>query len=85
MVNAATIAQRKDGVLLVNVSRGGIFNTQEMFDALKSGKIAKIEMDVYELEHDVFFVDHSQIRQLIICCVSSFKTREWYLRRTRPF
>ncbi len=60
MVNAATIAQMRDRVLLVNVSRGGIFNTQEVFDALKSGKIAKLGMDVYEFEHDVFFVDRSQ-------------------------
>ncbi|HEY1007861.1 MAG TPA: NAD(P)-dependent oxidoreductase [Sphingobacteriaceae bacterium] len=60
MVNAATIARMKDGVMLINVSRGAVFHSEEVLDALQSGKISRIGMDVYEFEHDVFFHDHSR-------------------------
>ncbi len=60
MVNADSIARMKDGVMLINVSRGAVFHSEEVLDALQSNKISKIGMDVYEFEHDVFFHDHSR-------------------------
>ncbi len=60
MVNAETISRMKDGVILINVSRGAVFNSKDVYDALQSGKINKIGMDVYEFEHNVFFFDHSR-------------------------
>lgn len=59
MVNAEAIEKMIDGVMLINVSRGAVFNSDEVFKALQSGKISKIGMDVYEFEHNVFFFDHS--------------------------
>ncbi len=58
MVNLETIKKMKDGVMLINVSRGAIFNSKDVFTALQSGKIGKIGMDVYEFEQGVFFSDH---------------------------
>lgn len=60
MVDAASIARMKDGVMLINVSRGAVFHSEEVLDALQSGKISQLGMDVYEFEHDVFFHDHSR-------------------------
>ena len=60
MVNAKTISKMKDGVMLINVSRGAIFNTKEVFNALQDEKISKLGMDVYEFEHNVFFFNHSK-------------------------
>ncbi len=59
LVNAECIAKMKDGVMLINVSRGAVFNSQDVYDALETGKIGKLGMDVYEFEHNVFFFDHS--------------------------
>ncbi|MDF3078959.1 MAG: 2-hydroxyacid dehydrogenase [Sphingobacteriaceae bacterium] len=60
MVNAETIRQMKDGVVLINVSRGAVFNSADVFAALQDEKISKIGMDVYEFEQNVFFFDHSR-------------------------
>ncbi len=60
MVDAESIAAMKKGVMLINVSRGAVFNSQDVYDALQTGLVSKIGMDVYEFEHNVFFYDHSQ-------------------------
>ena len=50
MINKNTIDQMKDGVLLLNASRGGLFDESALLDGLNSGKIAGIGLDVYETE-----------------------------------
>lgn len=50
MVNADTIAKMKDGVLLINVARGGLFDTQAVLEALNSGKLGGLALDVIEGE-----------------------------------
>jgi D-lactate dehydrogenase len=49
----------KQGVALLNTSRGGLIDTRAVIDALKSGKIAHLGLDVYEEEADLFFEDNS--------------------------
>jgi D-lactate dehydrogenase len=49
----------KDGVMLVNTSRGGLMNTSAVLTALKKHKIAYLGLDVYEQEGSLFFDDHS--------------------------
>ncbi|HIH97875.1 MAG TPA: hydroxyacid dehydrogenase [Thermoplasmata archaeon] len=49
-VSKKEFAQMKDGVLLVNCSRGGIVDENALYDAIKSGKVARAAMDVYEIE-----------------------------------
>jgi D-lactate dehydrogenase len=58
MVNRDTISKMKDGVMLINVSRGAVFNSKDVYDALQRNKISKIGMDVYEFEHNLFFFNH---------------------------
>ncbi|MFA7256264.1 MAG: 2-hydroxyacid dehydrogenase [Kiritimatiellales bacterium] len=59
MINAARLAQMKDGVMLINTSRGALIQTQDLIDALKSGKIGFAGLDVYEEEDEYFFEDRS--------------------------
>jgi D-3-phosphoglycerate dehydrogenase len=48
--NDYAFSKMKDGAILVNVSRGGIVDTQAMNRALKNGKLAKAALDVFEQE-----------------------------------
>lgn len=50
MIAAEEIAAMKDGVVLVNCARGGIYDERALADALKSGKVAAAAVDVYEQE-----------------------------------
>ena len=59
VVNASTIAKMKDGVMLINTSRGGLVDTRALIDGLKSGKIGSAGLDVYEEEAGIFFHDVS--------------------------
>jgi len=59
LVNADTLRLMKDGVMLINTSRGGLIDTQAVIDALKSKRIGLLGLDVYEQEADLFFKDLS--------------------------
>ena len=59
MINAAAIARMKNGVMLINTSRGALLDTLSIIDALKSGKVGYIGLDVYEEEEQIFFEDRS--------------------------
>lgn len=59
MINKESIAKMKDGVLLVNSSRGGLINTEDLIEGLKNGKFAGVGLDVCEKEHEYFFDDHT--------------------------
>lgn len=50
MVNADTISKMKDGVRIVNVSRGPIMDEQALIAGLESGKIHSVGLDVFEVE-----------------------------------
>jgi D-3-phosphoglycerate dehydrogenase len=50
LINTATIAQMKDGVRIINCARGGIVNEADLYEALKSGKVASAAFDVFEKE-----------------------------------
>jgi D-3-phosphoglycerate dehydrogenase len=42
--------QMKDGVMIINCARGGIIDEQALYDAVVSGKVAGVALDVYENE-----------------------------------
>jgi D-3-phosphoglycerate dehydrogenase len=50
MIGAREIALMKDGVIILNVARGGIVNEAALLGGLKSGKVALAAVDVYSEE-----------------------------------
>ncbi len=50
LISAATIAQMKDGAVLINTARGGLLNEQDVADALRSGKLKAAAVDVVSYE-----------------------------------
>ncbi|NUW58169.1 2-hydroxyacid dehydrogenase [Cronobacter muytjensii] len=59
LLNQNAFEQMKDGVMIINTSRGGLVDSQAAIEALKSQKIGALGMDVYENERDLFFEDKS--------------------------
>lgn len=59
MINASSIAKMKERVILINTSRGGLINTEDLIEGIKNHKIGSAGLDVYEEEGDYFFEDFS--------------------------
>ncbi|MCX8955958.1 2-hydroxyacid dehydrogenase [Erwinia psidii] len=59
LLNMSAFEQMKNGVMIINTSRGGLIDSQAAIDALKIQKIGSLGMDVYENERDLFFEDKS--------------------------
>ncbi|PWJ39348.1 2-hydroxyacid dehydrogenase [Sediminitomix flava] len=60
MINKYTLNLMKDGAMLINTSRGGLIDTMDAIDALKSGKLGSLGIDVYEQEEGLFFHNLSE-------------------------
>ncbi|MBK9138469.1 MAG: 2-hydroxyacid dehydrogenase [Verrucomicrobia bacterium] len=59
LVRWETIELMKPGVILINVSRGALIETRALIEALKSGRLGGVALDVYEEEEGIFFEDLS--------------------------
>lgn len=59
MINNKSINKMKDGVCIINTSRGALIDTKDLIEGLKSKKIKGVGLDVYEEEDDLFFEDLS--------------------------
>jgi len=60
LLNPATLARLKPGTHLINTSRGKLVDTAAVIEALKSGHLGGVALDVYEEEEGIFFEDHSE-------------------------
>lgn len=74
IINDQSVQQMKKGVMLINTSRGALIDTRSVIQALKSGTIGSLGIDVYEQEEKIFFRDLSEkiIKDDIITRLSSF-------------
>lgn len=59
IISDASLQKMKDGIFLINTSRGGLVDSKAAITGLKSGKISALALDVYEEESGIFFYDHS--------------------------
>lgn len=59
IINRSTIDHMKQGVYLVNTSRGSLIDTDALIDGLVAGKFGGVGLDVYEEEEGIFYEDKS--------------------------
>lgn len=59
LIGEQNLKSLKQGVMLINTSRGGLLDTRAVIEGLKSGQIGALGLDVYEEEADLFFEDQS--------------------------
>lgn len=59
LINIDTIRQMKDGVILVNTSRGALVKTDDLIEGIRMHKFAGVGLDVYEEETNNVFEDRS--------------------------
>ncbi|HEX7873482.1 MAG TPA: 2-hydroxyacid dehydrogenase [Sphingobium sp.] len=55
LIDAAALSRARDGVQIVNTSRGALIDTAALIAALKNHKVGGVALDVYEQEADLFF------------------------------
>ena len=58
MIGKDTIAQMKDGVVIVNTARGGLIDSQALIAGIESGKVGAAGLDVVENEFGLYYYDH---------------------------
>lgn len=63
MISEAEFDKMKDGIIIVNASRGGILNEAALLQALESGKVRAAAIDVFEKEppEDFALIDHPNV------------------------
>jgi D-lactate dehydrogenase len=59
LISTDTLGAMKRGAFLINTSRGGLVNTRAAIEALKTGRLGALGLDVYEEEASLFFEDRS--------------------------
>lgn len=59
ILNEDAFSKMKDGVFIVNTSRGALIDTDALIAALNSGKVRGAGLDVYEEEAELFYEDFS--------------------------
>jgi D-3-phosphoglycerate dehydrogenase len=75
MINAASIAKMKKGVLILNCARGEIVNTNDMVAALKSGQVGGYGTDVLDQEPPP--ADHPLLKLPNVVCTPHVASRTY--------
>lgn len=74
LINAGTLELMKPGVMLINTGRGALIDAPAVVDALKTGQVGYLGIDVYEQEEHLFFHDLSEtiVQDDVIARLMSF-------------
>ncbi|MDN3616316.1 MAG: 2-hydroxyacid dehydrogenase [Vibrio gallaecicus] len=59
LLDATAFGKMKDGVMIVNTSRGELLDSTAAIEALKQSRIGALGLDVYDNEKELFFQDKS--------------------------
>ncbi|WP_165674212.1 2-hydroxyacid dehydrogenase [Metapseudomonas otitidis] len=61
LINSHSLQRMKHGAMLINTGRGALVETPALIEALKSGQLGYLGLDVYEEEANLFFEDRSDL------------------------
>jgi D-lactate dehydrogenase len=61
IINSDRINLMKKGVVLLNVSRGGLVDSEALMAGLENAQLGAVGMDVYENEGELFFTDWTDL------------------------
>ncbi len=78
MINKDSIAKMKDGVLLVNTSRGGLINTEDLLVAVKAGKFRGVGLDVCEKNMNISMKTEAILQTKTLYCKNYYKMKELF-------
>ncbi len=59
LIDEGALRSMREGVMIINTSRGGLIDTRAVIEGLKTGRVGHLGLDVYEEEGDLFFEDLS--------------------------
>ncbi|MEA4833173.1 D-lactate dehydrogenase [bioreactor metagenome] len=59
IINKDSFTQMKDGIVIINTSRGALIDAEELITAIKTHKVGGAALDVYEEERTLFYEDFS--------------------------
>jgi len=59
IVDSKSLGLMKEGVFLINTSRGALIDSKALLEAIKDGKVGGAGLDVYEEESEFFYEDFS--------------------------
>lgn len=59
LIDDKALSGMKDGVVLINTSRGSLIDAEALLEGIKTRKVGAACLDVYEEESDLFFEDNS--------------------------
>lgn len=57
MINETSLSMMKNGVILINTARGTLIDTDALIDAIESGKIGHVALDVLEKEDGLYYIN----------------------------
>ena len=60
LIDQKALEKMRDGVTIINTSRGKLVDTKAIINRLKNGKVGLLGLDVYEEEEALFFEDFSE-------------------------
>ena len=60
IINKKSLQMMKDGVYILNTSRGRLIESESLYEAIKNGKVGAAGLDVYEEESDFVYEDMSE-------------------------
>ena len=60
LFNSESFVKIKPGMMIINTSRGAVIDTSAAIEALKTGRLGYLGIDVYEQEEKLFFKDLSE-------------------------
>jgi D-lactate dehydrogenase len=59
IINSESLSLMKDGVYIINTSRGALIESEALLKAIRDKKVGAAGLDVYEEESEVFYEDFS--------------------------